>query len=69
VHIEIVRDGETGFLVKSADEWVDAIRMLARDPDLRRRMGAAGRRVVEERYSVEAGAKKWLELINSLTAA
>ena len=69
VHPEMVRDGETGFLVQSAYEWVEAIRKLATDPDLRRRMGAAGRKVVEERYSVEAGAKKWLELINSQNAA
>jgi glycosyltransferase involved in cell wall biosynthesis len=69
VHPEMVRHGETGYLVNSASEWVDAVRTLAHDPDLRRRMGAAGRRVVEERYSVEAGAGKWIELITSASAA
>jgi hypothetical protein len=31
-------------------------------------MGAAGRKLVEERYSVEAGARLWVNLIDGLTA-
>lgn len=42
---EIVTDGETGFLVPSGDAaaLADAVARLARDPSLRRRLGAAGR--------------------------
>jgi glycosyltransferase involved in cell wall biosynthesis len=69
VHPEIVRHGETGFLVNTTDEWVDAIRLLSRDRDLRRRMGMAGRKVVEDRYSVAAGARLWLNLIDSTATA
>jgi glycosyltransferase involved in cell wall biosynthesis len=68
VHTEMVRHGETGFLANTKEEWVDAIRTLANDADLRRRMGGAGRRLVEERYSIEAGANLWLKLIDGLTA-
>jgi glycosyltransferase involved in cell wall biosynthesis len=68
VHVDMVRPGENGFLAATEAEWVDAIRTLAADPELRRRMGAAGRRLVEERYSVEAGAALWLNLIDGLTA-
>lgn len=67
VHTEMVRHGETGFLVTTEDEWVDAIQTLARDPDLRRRMGALGRQLVSERYSVEVGAAKWVNLISALS--
>lgn len=63
VHPEMVRHGETGFLANAISEWIEAIRTLARDPKLRRQMGAAGRKVVEDRYSVAAGAKLWLDLI------
>jgi glycosyltransferase involved in cell wall biosynthesis len=68
VHTEMVRNGETGFLVTDESEWVEAIRTLSNDPALRRRMGAAGRRLVEERYSVRAGTRLWLNLIEGLAA-
>lgn len=68
VHAEMVRHGETGFLATSEADWVEAVRKLAGDPELRRRMGAAGRKLVEERYSVEAGARLWCNLIDGLTA-
>ena len=62
VHPEMIRHGVTGFLATTPTEWVEAVRMLAADPDLRRRMGAAGRKVVEQRYSIEVGAAQWLKL-------
>ncbi len=48
----LVVDGETGYLASTPEEWAAAIARLAADPDLRRQMGAAGRRLVLHRYSV-----------------
>ena len=66
VHTEMIRHGETGFLATTPDEWIDAVRMLARDPALRRRLGEAGRQRVERDYSVAAGASRWLALLSRL---
>ena len=49
---EKVIHGETGFLADTPEEWAQAIRLLASDPELRRKLGTAGRRLVQERYSV-----------------
>jgi len=51
---EIVVDGETGFLVPSEDHEALATRIvqLLRDEALRRKMGEAGRRRVEEHFSI-----------------
>lgn len=68
VHPTIVDHGTTGFLATTEDEWIDAIRTLARDPELRRRMGEAGRRKVEAEYSLAHGAKLWTELLDSMSA-
>jgi glycosyltransferase involved in cell wall biosynthesis len=61
-----VRPGQTGFLVETADEWEDAVQLLASDPSLRRRMGLAGRRLVEAEYHVSRGAAAWERLLRSL---
>jgi glycosyltransferase involved in cell wall biosynthesis len=65
VHVEMVRASETGFPATTTEEWVAAARRLA-DAALRQRLGMAGRRQVEERFSVEAGARRWLLALEQL---
>jgi glycosyltransferase involved in cell wall biosynthesis len=43
-----------GILASSSDQWLSAFRQLAADPELRHRMGVAGRQWVEERYSLRS---------------
>jgi glycosyltransferase involved in cell wall biosynthesis len=52
---DVVTDGVDGFLVEPGDTEAAAERLveLARDPELRARMGEAGRANARERYSVE----------------
>jgi glycosyltransferase involved in cell wall biosynthesis len=52
---EVITSGENGFLVPVNDPAAlaaDVLRLLG-DPELRRRIGAAGRRTVEEQFSLE----------------
>ncbi len=51
INSELVRHGETGFLAAEAEAWQKALLALAADPDLRHRMGSAGRARVAEGYS------------------
>lgn len=66
VHLDMVRPGETGFLATTPTEWADAVARLQADPELRRRMGEAGRRRVEQEYSVTAGAAQWCGVLAGL---
>jgi glycosyltransferase involved in cell wall biosynthesis len=52
---DVVRDGVDGFLAPAGDTsaLADGLERLARDPDLREQMGAAGRERVLARYAVE----------------
>jgi glycosyltransferase involved in cell wall biosynthesis len=69
VHPEMIRHGETGFLVSTAEQWRSAVTRLASDAGLRRRMGQAGRRWLEARYSVASGARAWLDMLDRLEPA
>ena len=59
---EVVSDGETGFLVTpgDVDELRDRIDRVLRDPVRARRMGAAAREVVLDRFTWEATAQRCL---------
>ena len=50
---ELVRDGETGFLVETQQEWIDALSRLIEDPHLRNQIATAARKDVEQRFAVE----------------
>ena len=50
----------------SPAQWLEAIGLLARDPQLRRRMGRAGRQRVESEFSVASGAARWLTLLDGI---
>lgn len=68
VHCDLIHDRESGFLVSTAQEWAEAVGRLAHDPDLRRRMGGAGRRRVEAAFDVRRGATHWIALLDRLAA-
>lgn len=56
---QIVDDGVTGFLAHGEADWTKALTMLREDEHLRKRMGRAGRKVVEARYCMEVTAPRF----------
>ena len=66
VQADFVRDGETGLVANTPEDWVAAVRRLAQDAELRRRLGARGRQQVEERFSVGVGARLWAQQLDAL---
>ncbi|MFL6275188.1 MAG: glycosyltransferase family 4 protein [Blastocatellia bacterium] len=57
---DVVIDGKTGLLVQPRDEQAiaSAILTLIENPDMRRRMGTLGRRVVEQKYRIQQKIKE-----------
>jgi glycosyltransferase involved in cell wall biosynthesis len=68
VNLDIVRQGENGFIASDGVEWVERVRRLVRDPTLRERLGAEARRTVEERYSVRATAQVYRRVLDAALA-
>ncbi|MGD0896832.1 MAG: glycosyltransferase family 4 protein [Thermoguttaceae bacterium] len=65
----LVTHGLTGFLATTPREWADAVERLARDPDLRRRMGAAGRERLQREFSVQRWAPRLAALVRQVHSA
>lgn len=68
VNKDIIQDGENGFLAGSEDEWNDKLGRLLHSAELRRQLGHAGRRTVEEKYSANVQAPRVFELLRSVVA-
>ena len=54
---------ECGLLADLPADWLVALRVLAADAELRQRLGASGRRWVEERYSLRSALPVLTEVI------
>lgn len=63
VNTHIIEQGKTGFLASSKADWAQALTMLSRKPDMRNAMGKAGRMKIEQEYSLQMAAPRFLEIL------
>jgi glycosyltransferase involved in cell wall biosynthesis len=66
VNREIVEHGVSGFLAETDAEWRSAIETLLANAELRHRMGDAGRRKVEEQYSLQVWGPRVGQMLRSV---
>ena len=64
----IVADGVDGLLADGDAQWSDALEKLIVDASLRARIGAEGRRAVEQTYSLQAQAPRLVRMLRELGA-
>jgi len=60
--VELVEHGRTGFVVKSAAAFVEAVRILATEPERRREMGRAAAARAAERFADHVVVGRWERL-------
>jgi colanic acid/amylovoran biosynthesis glycosyltransferase len=67
---ELVRPEETGLLVADhGAAFVEAARRLALDGALRRRLAGNARRLIEQSYSLELTAQRWIQCAHQLRSS
>jgi glycosyltransferase involved in cell wall biosynthesis len=65
VNREIIADGMNGFLASTREEWVEKLTRLITDADLRARMAIAGRKTIEQRYSLQVAAPRLAQTLRA----
>jgi glycosyltransferase involved in cell wall biosynthesis len=60
----IMRDGENGLLVRTDEEWLEALERLLDDPELRRRLGQQARSDAVAHYSTSAIAAQYRRVLD-----
>lgn len=68
INSRIVQPGASGFLATSPEEWTAHLERLITDVDLRARLGAEGRRLVEAEYSYDVWGPRMAEILRSAIA-
>ncbi len=63
---DLVIPGKTGLWAETLDDWEERFVELAGDRELRMKMGRAGRRLVEDHYSLQKTAPRYLEILQKV---
>jgi len=63
INATLVRDGVNGFLARTSEEWFKYLEVLVEDPQLRRRIGQAGRAIAEAEFSLRIWGPRYVDYI------
>lgn len=67
VNRDIIIPGENGYWASNRNEWVESISRLVSDAEQRKKLGLAGRRTLEEGYTLESNSARLLNLIRTVS--
>jgi glycosyltransferase involved in cell wall biosynthesis len=68
MNCEVIQHGENGLLARTNEEWLDGLKALIDDAALRQRLGAAGRRTIENQYSMRQCAAQFAKVVQEVMA-
>ncbi len=66
MNASVLNKGNFGFGPNSTDEWVDVLKVLVTDENLRTEMGRIGRETVVKNYSIDVIGKQFASVIKSM---
>ena len=66
VNTDIIQDNENGLIAATEEEWIKKLSLLVQSAELRKRLGDAGRKTVELKYSAVSQVPRVLEVLESV---
>lgn len=63
INTEIVQEGINGYFAGSEEEWIEKLSILIENQDLREKLGRNGRINMQERYSFQVSAPKFIGIL------
>lgn len=67
VNSSIIQNGENGFLASEESEWIDCLKKLLTNEELRIKVGIKARQTVEQKYSTRVWKETYLQTFRELT--
>jgi glycosyltransferase involved in cell wall biosynthesis len=65
-NFRIIKNGQTGFIASSHEEWLSYLKQLINSQDLRKKIGRAGAELVEESFSINANRDTYLNILRKV---
>ena len=66
VNKDIIEEGANGLLAVTDEDWLQKISLLIESAELRNRLGKAGRKTIEERFSFQGMRDNYTLLFENL---
>jgi len=67
-NFRVIEDGVSGLLIKNDEEWVDKIIVLVNNLEIRKSIGKSARKVVEEKFSIQANKETYIRLLKNVSS-
>lgn len=64
----VIENGVSGFLVTDEQDWLNALKLLCNDTQLRKKIGEQARLKVEEQFSINYTAPVYLNILNKISS-
>jgi len=66
INKDVIEDGVNGFLAADEQQWLTKLTLLIENPELRKQLGAAGRKTVEQKFSSQGLKARYLEIFRAV---
>jgi len=67
-YVEVVHDGQDGFLAATPAEWERKLELLIESPELRLKMAQEAQQQVQQNWLIQDHANEWQEVYNQIIA-